>query len=233
MLAEIAGGTTLGVPNSVYFALVALLIVSFMLKKTVIGRRFEAIGANPAAARAVGLHVRLHQMMAYVCSQLLCCLAGVLLAGITREPTAFQGDALLLPSVAVVVLGGTSLLGGRGFPVSTVDRGVLSQSTEPVRARHRRSLLGANHHPGPGARVWYRGLLCPMDEKHKKTCHKIMLEEKMKASFKYALSPRRFGRLPAPASTALALRRHALMVRPQEGDDCACSTASAAIAGVR
>ena len=42
------------------------------------------------------------------------------LAGITREPTAFQGDSLLLPSVAVVVLGGTSLLGGRGFPVSTV-----------------------------------------------------------------------------------------------------------------
>ncbi|MCW6509257.1 ABC transporter permease [Lichenifustis flavocetrariae] len=120
LLAEIAGGTTLGVPNSVYFALVALLVVSFVLKKTVIGRRFEAIGANPAAARAVGLHVRLHQMMAYVCSQLLCCLAGVLLAGITREPTAFQGDALLLPSVAVVVLGSTSLLGGRGFPVSTV-----------------------------------------------------------------------------------------------------------------
>jgi len=64
--------------------------------------------------------VRLYQMAAYVCSQLLCCLAGILLAGITREPTAFQGDSLLLPSVAVVVLGSTSLLGGRGFPVSTV-----------------------------------------------------------------------------------------------------------------
>ena len=44
----------------------------------------------------------------------------VLIAGITREPTAFQGDSLLLPSVAVVVLGGTSLLGGRGYPISTV-----------------------------------------------------------------------------------------------------------------
>ena len=120
LLAEIAGGATFGIQNSVYIALAALGVVSFVLKKTVVGRRFEAIGANPAAARAVGLHVRLHQMMAYVCSQLLCCLAGVLLAGITREPTAFQGDSLLLPSVAVVVLGGTSLLGGRGFPVSTV-----------------------------------------------------------------------------------------------------------------
>ena len=51
---------------------------------------------------------------------LLYCMAGVLIAGVTREPTAFQGDSLLLPSVAVVVLGGTSLLGGRGFPISTV-----------------------------------------------------------------------------------------------------------------
>ncbi len=120
LLSEIAGGEAFGIPNSVYFAIAALVVVSFVLKTTVVGRRFEAIGANPLAARTVGLHVRFHQMMAYVNSQLLCCLAGILLAGITREPTAFQGDSLLLPSVAVVVLGSTSLLGGRGFPVSTV-----------------------------------------------------------------------------------------------------------------
>jgi ribose transport system permease protein len=119
LLAEIAGGETLGIANSVYFALAALLLVAFVMKKTVVGRRFEAIGANPLAARTVGLGVRL-PIMAYVFAQLLYCLAGVLLAGITREPTAFQGDSLLLPSVAVVVLGGTSLLGGRGYPISTV-----------------------------------------------------------------------------------------------------------------
>jgi ribose transport system permease protein len=120
LLADIAGGETLRLPNSVWFALVSLAVVSFILKKTVVGRRFEAIGANPLAGRAAGLNVRTHQLMAYVFAQLLYCLAGVLIAGITREPTAFQGDSLLLPSVAVVVLGGTSLLGGRGFPVSTV-----------------------------------------------------------------------------------------------------------------
>ncbi|WP_196502012.1 ABC transporter permease [Aestuariivirga litoralis] len=120
LLADIANGEILGIPNSVYFALVALLVASLVLKKTAIGRRFEAIGANPLAARAVGLPVKLHQLMAYVYAQLLYCMAGILIAGITREPTAFQGDSLLLPSVAVVVLGGTSLLGGRGFPISTV-----------------------------------------------------------------------------------------------------------------
>ena len=120
LLAEIAGGETFALPNAVYFALTALLVVAFILKKTVVGRRFEAIGANPLAARASGLRVQRHQMMAYVYAQLLYCMAGVLIAGITREPTAFQGDSLLLPSVAVVVLGGTSLLGGRGYPISTV-----------------------------------------------------------------------------------------------------------------
>jgi ribose transport system permease protein len=120
LLAEIAGGETLGVPNSIYFAIAATALVSFVMKKTVVGRRFEAIGANPLAGRAAGLHIRRHQLMAYVYAQLLYCLAGILIAGITREPTAFQGDSLLLPSVAVVVLGGTSLLGGRGYPISTV-----------------------------------------------------------------------------------------------------------------
>lgn len=120
LLGDIAGGETFDIPNSVFFATAALAVVSFVLKKTVVGRRFEAIGANPLAGRAGGLRVRVHQMMAYVYAQLLYCMAGILIAGITREPTAFQGDSLLLPSVAVVVLGGTSLLGGRGYPISTV-----------------------------------------------------------------------------------------------------------------
>lgn len=119
LLAEIAGGETLGIANTIYFAFATLIVVAFVMKKTVGGRRFEAIGANPLMARSVGISVRL-QMLAYIFAQLLYCLAGVLLAGVTREPTAFQGDSLLLPSVAVVVLAGTSLLGGRGYPVSTV-----------------------------------------------------------------------------------------------------------------
>ncbi|MGM7774711.1 ABC transporter permease [Arthrobacter sp. KNU-44] len=120
LLAAVAGGSTLGVPNAALFALAALALVAVVMKKTAAGRRFEAIGASPVAARAVGLRVRTHQLLAYVWAQLIYCLAGILLAGITNQPTAFQGDSLLLPSVAVVVLGGTSLLGGRGFPISTV-----------------------------------------------------------------------------------------------------------------
>ncbi|MCU1657256.1 MAG: putative transporter permease protein [Pseudonocardiales bacterium] len=119
-LASIAGGTSLGIPNAVYFAVGALVVVIVLVKRTVAGRRFEAIGANPYAARAVGLRAWQHRSGAYVWAQLLYCLAGILLAGITTQPTAYEGDSYLLPSVAVVVLGGTSLLGGRGFPVATV-----------------------------------------------------------------------------------------------------------------
>lgn len=120
LLSEIAGGRAFGVPHSVFFALGILLLVMLLVKKTVAGRRFEAVGASPAAARATGLRYKTHQGAAYVWAQLLFTTAGILLAGITNQPTAFQGNSYLLTSVAVVVLGGTSLLGGRGFPAATV-----------------------------------------------------------------------------------------------------------------
>jgi len=120
LLASVTGGSTVGIPNSVFFAAGALVLVSVLVRKTVAGRRFEAIGANPRAARAIGLRVKLHQTSAYVWAQLLYCVAGIMIAGITAQPSAFEGDSYLLISVAVVVLGGTSLLGGRGFPLATV-----------------------------------------------------------------------------------------------------------------
>jgi ribose transport system permease protein len=127
LLGSVTGGTTAGIPNAVFFALAALLVVSVAVKRMVPGRRFEAIGANPRAARAVGLRVRGHQTAAYVWAQLLYCLAGVMLAGITAQPSAFEGDTFLLISVAVVVLGGTSLLGGRGYPLATVVAAIFLQ----------------------------------------------------------------------------------------------------------
>ncbi|HAX04535.1 MAG TPA: ABC transporter permease, partial [Acidimicrobiaceae bacterium] len=91
-----------------------------IVKKTVAGRRFESSGASKAAARVIGLNVKRHNGLSYVWAQLLYLVGGVLLAGVTSQPTAYMGNSYLLPSVAVVVLGGTSLLGGRGFPLATV-----------------------------------------------------------------------------------------------------------------
>jgi ribose transport system permease protein len=135
LLSKIAGGLSFGIPHAVLFAAILLAVVTIVVRKTVAGRRFESVGASPAAARATGLRVRTHQGLAYVWAQLLYATAGMLLAGITLQPTAFQGNEYLLPSVAVVVLGGTSLLGGRGFPAATVIAAVfLSQLDQFVLA---------------------------------------------------------------------------------------------------
>jgi len=106
-------------PHSIYFGIIATIIVTLIVKRTVIGRRFEAVGANPRAAHATGLNVTRYQIGGYVSAQILYCTAGVILGGVISQPTAYQGDDYVLPSVAVVVLGGTSLLGGRGFPAAS------------------------------------------------------------------------------------------------------------------
>jgi ribose transport system permease protein len=118
-LANIADGITFGIPNAVYFAVAAVIVVTVIVKSTPIGRRFEGVGSNSLAALTSGLRVRSHRTGAYLAAQLLYWLGGLLLAGILNQPIAYQGDAYLLPSVAAVVLGGTSLLGGRGNLVAT------------------------------------------------------------------------------------------------------------------
>jgi ribose transport system permease protein len=135
LLLGIVGGTTFGVPNSAFIAAIILGIVVLALRKTVAGRRFESIGSSPAMASVSGLRVRIHHGMAYVWAQLLYTTAGIMIAGIITVSNAFMGDAYLLPSVAVVVLGGTSLLGGRGLPTATVVAAVfLSQLDQFVLA---------------------------------------------------------------------------------------------------
>jgi ribose transport system permease protein len=118
-LARLGGGVLLGIPTPVYFAVATTLVVTMVVKLTPAGRRFEGVGANVTAARTAGLRVQRHGAGAYVWAQVLYCLAAVLHAGIVNQPTSHEGDNYLLPSVAAVVLGGTSLLGGRGNLVAT------------------------------------------------------------------------------------------------------------------
>jgi ribose transport system permease protein len=118
-LASFGGGLWLGIPKPVYIAVVVAALVTIVVKRTPAGRRFEGVGANENAARIAGIRVKRHRTGAYVWAQILYCLAAVLHASIVNQPTAHEGDNYLLPSVAAVVLGGTSLLGGRGNLVAT------------------------------------------------------------------------------------------------------------------
>ena len=110
------------------------------------------MGANATAARTAGIRVKRHRTGAYVWAQVLYCLAAVLHAGIVNQPTAYEGDNYLLPSVAAVVLGGTSLLGGRGNLVATAIAALfLSQLDQFVLALGV-TYADAHARPGGGAR---------------------------------------------------------------------------------
>jgi ribose transport system permease protein len=118
-LQNFSTGFVLGIPTTVVIAAGLTLFTFFVGKRTIVGRRFEAVGANPLVVRAAGLGPRRYQLGAYIAASILYCSAGILLAGLITSPSAFQGDTYLLPSVAAVVLGGTSLLGGKGNVVSS------------------------------------------------------------------------------------------------------------------
>jgi ribose transport system permease protein len=118
-LYSFANKSVLGLPTTVWIAIAVTAVVGFVVKRTVVGRRFEAVGANAVAARASGLGIMPYKLGAYIAASLLYCSAGVLLAGVVKTPSAFQGDSYLLTSVAAVVLGGTSLLGGVGSVVAS------------------------------------------------------------------------------------------------------------------
>src|SRR5256714_4624367 len=118
-LSRMGGGLWLGIPIPVYIAVLATAVVTVMIKLTPRGRRFEAVGANATSAFTAGIQVRRYAGGAYVGAQLLYCLAAIVHASIVNQPTAYEGNDYLLVSVAAVVLGGTSLLGGRGNLVAS------------------------------------------------------------------------------------------------------------------
>ena len=141
-----------------YFAVAATAVVTAVVKLTPAGRRFEGVGANETAARTAGLRVRRHRSAAYVWAQILYCLAAVLHAAIVNQPTAYEGNNYLLPTVAAVVLGGTSLLGGRGNLVATAVAALfLSQLDQFVLALGV-TLRDPHARPGGGARGGRRAL---------------------------------------------------------------------------
>lgn len=105
-------GGTAGLPNIAVVAAAIIAGVAFLLNCTVAGRRFEAVGANPAAAHAAGIRVRAYTVASYVSAAVLYAVAGILLAAFLKTPSIFVGESLLLPTVAAVVLGGTALTGG-------------------------------------------------------------------------------------------------------------------------
>jgi ribose transport system permease protein len=101
------------------------IVVSLGLRYTAVGRRFQAVGANPVASYAVGVRVNLYQILAYVVAAVFYAAAGLALAGLIRRPGAFVGTQYLLAPIAAVVIGGASLTGGQASALSTFAAAVF------------------------------------------------------------------------------------------------------------
>jgi rhamnose transport system permease protein len=113
------------VPIEFAVMLVAALLVGLFLHATVHGRRIYAIGANATAARFSGIAVDRYRMGLFVFAGLMAALAAVLLTGrigSTRPNLAMGWE---LDAVTIVILGGVSILGGKGSVVGTMLAAVL------------------------------------------------------------------------------------------------------------
>jgi ribose transport system permease protein len=93
--------------------MVLTLVAVVVLRRTVWGRRLLATGQSEPAARLAGIDVARVRLIAYVLCATAAALAGFLLAGFSGGAALNMGDAYLMESIAVVVLGGTSVAGGQ------------------------------------------------------------------------------------------------------------------------
>ena len=114
-LRTLGTGTLLGViPYSfaVFVPLAAIILLG--LRRTGYGRLLYAVGDNPIAARLSGARAWQVLIALYVISALLAGIAGFLISGLTNVSSVTLADSYVLPSVAAAVIGGTSIMGGRG-----------------------------------------------------------------------------------------------------------------------
>jgi len=118
MLADWGGSRYLGLNVAVWVAAALVVVLTIILRKTTVGRRFSAVGANPRSAWIAGIGVTGYQVAAFTTAGFLYGVAGILLSAWIRNPTLNVGDPYLLAPIAAAVLGGTAISGGIGSMVA-------------------------------------------------------------------------------------------------------------------
>ncbi|WP_337270728.1 ABC transporter permease [Oryzifoliimicrobium ureilyticus] len=118
-----------GIPSGVLLWIAVSAIVLVIIHRMPIGARFLALGANPLAARLSGVSMTRNTLILYALSGFFAGLAGILVLGMNRQGYVGIGDPYLLTSIAAVVLGGTSILGGRGTYAGTIPGAILLVTT--------------------------------------------------------------------------------------------------------
>jgi ribose transport system permease protein len=108
------------IPIPVILMIVVGAILYIFTLHTPLGRSFFAVGGNPEASKLSGINVKFVGILAFVLSAVLCAIGAIGMTSKTMSGVATIGDNMLFDVMTVVVLGGTSLTGGRGNVVGVI-----------------------------------------------------------------------------------------------------------------
>ena len=110
----LGNGLSFGIPNCVILMLALYIAAHIIMTKTVLGRYIYATGANPEAARMSGISPRNIKLIVYAICGATAGLGGVVMASQLQSGAGTYGETYELMVIAAVVVGGTSLFGGKG-----------------------------------------------------------------------------------------------------------------------
>lgn len=127
-LQRFMAGAWLGLPLPILFIALFAALAALFQNRSAVGRQIYALGGSPRAATILGLPVAALTVAVYGLSGLCAGISGVLLAGYSSSATLDMGNALLMPTIAAVVIGGARVTGGAGLYVGTLA-GALFLST--------------------------------------------------------------------------------------------------------
>ncbi|OYX90508.1 MAG: ABC transporter permease [Azorhizobium sp. 32-67-21] len=116
---QIGSGYFLGIPIPVYLMVAFLLAGGFFAQRTVWGQQIYAIGANPVAARLTGIPVNRRLILVYAFSGAMAGVASIVFLARLNSAEGDIGEAMTLPAIAAVLIGGASLFGGVGSVFGT------------------------------------------------------------------------------------------------------------------
>jgi ribose/xylose/arabinose/galactoside ABC-type transport system permease subunit len=118
-------GKVLGCPFPIFIAIILFIICFIIQSKTAIGRNLFAIGGKEETARLSGIKVDKTRMIFYVFTAFSAGISGILLAGILQSAQPVIGTGMEFRAITAILVGGTSLFGGRGSVVGTVLGAIL------------------------------------------------------------------------------------------------------------
>jgi len=124
-MAFIGTGWFLGIPMPVWISAVVVLMAVMLTKKTKLGRHIYAIGGNETAARLAGLKIKKVKMIVYSIAGALSAVGGIIVTSRLDSAQPNAGFGFELDSIAAVVIGGTSLSGGKGTIMGTVQGALI------------------------------------------------------------------------------------------------------------